>query len=120
MTVSTWQPQASSSPAPTNMDGDWHIVSLVAYCQPEQFTLFKQHLDSLPHAQLHADDNHAKLVITVEAETSWELSERMDHLRDHPALMTLQMVYHQDDSLADDKDNDNPTDALSEATVNHQ
>jgi len=99
MTVSTWQPSVSPDPTPTNLEGDWHIVSLVAYCQPEQFNSFRLHLDSLSYAQLHADDSHAKLVITIEAETSWELSERMDHLRDHPALMTLQMVYHQDDSL---------------------
>jgi len=99
MTVSSVQPQVSHGADNIPAVDDWHIVSLIAYCRPERFTAFKQRLQQQPFTEHHADDEHAKLIITIEASTTSELSQRMDLLRDDPDLLTLQMVYHQDDSV---------------------
>ncbi len=80
----------------------WHLASLVIYCQPDVFLTTRQQINDLPYAAVHTDDNHAKLVITVEGETTAQLSEYMEHLRLLPGALSVQMVFHQQDDNQDD------------------
>ena len=81
----------------TEETGQWHIISLVAYCKTEAMANFKQNLEQMPGVELHADDGHAKLILTIEGKSTTELSERMDELQDSNDLLSLQMVFHQQD-----------------------
>ncbi len=75
----------------------WHLASLVIYCQPDTFLEMRQRINQFPYAAVHTDDNHAKLVITIEGETTAQLSEYMEHLRLLPGTLSVQMVFHQQD-----------------------
>ncbi|GAA5317635.1 MAG: hypothetical protein AseanaTS_28400 [Candidatus Pelagadaptatus aseana] len=81
----------------TSEASEWHIASLVAYCQPERFMAVKQFLDERPHIELHTDDGSAKMILTIEGKSTAELSEQMDELNANPDFMSLQMVFHQHD-----------------------
>lgn len=76
---------------------NWHIVSLVMYCQPDQLATTKQTLAQMPDIEVHTDDGNAKLVITIEGANTGFLTEQMDGLRDLPGCLSLQMVFHQED-----------------------
>ncbi|BFM13921.1 chaperone NapD [Maricurvus nonylphenolicus] len=79
---------------------EWHVASLVVYCQPEQFLQLRQQIEAMPNAEVHTDDNHAKLVVTVEGNSTAELSEHMDTIRLLEGTLSVQMVFHQQDDTS--------------------
>lgn len=78
----------------------WQLASIVVYCRPEHLLSAREALQCHRGAELHADDGAAKLVLTLEAESSRQLAETMDAMRLVNGVMSLQMVYHQLDDDA--------------------
>lgn len=76
---------------------EWHVASLVVYCQPQQFLALRQQIENMSNAEVHTDDSHAKLVITVEGTSTAQLSEQMDSIRLLEGVLSVQMVFHQQD-----------------------
>lgn len=81
-------------------EDQWQLASLVIHCTPEHFLTARQSLSQYTGAQLHVDDGHAKMVFTLEANSSRQLAETMDAMRLMTGILSVQMVYHQldDDS----------------------
>ncbi len=100
-------PSNVPSSMPPAEPASWHLASLVIYCQPPVFLATRRQINDLPYAAVHTDDNHAKLVITIEGETTAQLSEYMEHLRLLPGTLSVQMVFHQQDDNQDDSLDDN-------------
>ena len=78
-------------------NSNWHIVSLVMYCQPGHLATTKQTLLKTPHIEVHTDDGKAKMVITIEGSNTGFLTQQMEELRELPGCLSLQMVFHQED-----------------------
>lgn len=80
---------------------EWQLASLVVYCRPEDFQQARESLQEYLGTELHTDDGHAKLILTIEAESSRQLAKTMDAMRLVAGVMSLQMVYHQLDDPED-------------------
>lgn len=91
----------------------WHIVSLVVYCRPSTLLAIRDSIEAMPQTEIHADDGHAKLVVTIEGADTHQLTAQMDELRLLPGSLSVQMVFHQEDDGNPADDNHTP------ATTNH-
>lgn len=75
------------------MEQEIHIAGVVVYAQPAQLESIKACIAEVPYAQMHAQDERGKLVVTLETEGIKRTLDTMDAIRALPGVLDVALVY---------------------------
>ncbi|HYD94102.1 MAG TPA: chaperone NapD [Noviherbaspirillum sp.] len=75
------------------MEQEIHIAGIVVYTQPAQLESIKSCIAEVPYAEVHAQDAHGKLVVTLETEGTKRTLDTMDAIRALPGVLDTVLVY---------------------------
>ena len=76
-----------------------HIASVVVYAAPARGESVAAAVREVPEARLHGSTAGGKLVVTLEAGSAGEMTERIDSLRRIAGVLSVALVYQCADSL---------------------
>lgn len=76
-----------------------HIASLVVYSSPRRADKVADAVAALPGAVVHAVSAEGKLVVTLEAPTSAEMTQAVSHIQHIDGVLSAALVYQCADSL---------------------
>ena len=76
-----------------------HIASLVVHSMPRRLARVADTIAALSGAQVHASSLNGKLVVTLEAPTSEEMTHRVSAIQHIDGVLSAALVYQCADSL---------------------
>ncbi|AZI14940.1 chaperone NapD [Avibacterium paragallinarum] len=83
---------------PMEQAQEWHVCGLVVQCNPQKIAKIKTALLSVPHTEIPAEDvAMGKLVVVMQSHDQHILLEQMEQARDIDGVITVSLVYHQQD-----------------------
>jgi len=75
------------------MEQEILIAGVVVYTQPAQLGSIKSCIAEVPYAEIHAEDPHGKLIVTLETEGTKRTLDTMDAMRALPGVLDVVLVY---------------------------
>lgn len=83
------------------MTDEVHIASFIVHAAPTTLARVRAQLLALPQLECPlSDDEKSKLIALLEVGSSLELEQRVAHIRTIPGVLSVTMVYHQVEPLA--------------------
>jgi len=79
-----------------------HIASLLIQARPEGMAETEARLAIVPGVELHGSAGQGKLIVTVETESDAGLVAAIDRIQATAGVITVSLVYHQEDATEDD------------------
>ena len=76
-----------------------HITSLVVHSAPKRAQSVADAIVSIPGAQVHATSPNGKLVVTLEANSAYEMSAKVIGIQRTDGVLSAALVYQCIDSL---------------------
>jgi nitrate reductase NapD len=77
-----------------------HIASLVVHATPKRLQRVSHLIATIPGALIHGTSAAGKLVVTLEAGTSDEITEKVGAIQHADGVLSAALVYHCADTLA--------------------
>lgn len=77
------------------MNNEYHICSFIVQTRPEHMEEIKNQLVRLPGVELHQQDPKGKVIITLEAESTRQISEITTAIGHLSGVLSCNMVFHQ-------------------------
>lgn len=85
--------------APAMTGEELHIASLVVYTAPSRAQAAREFIVALPGAQVHAATEGGKLIVTLEAAGSAEMTSTISTIQHFDGVLSTALVYQCADSL---------------------
>jgi nitrate reductase NapD len=86
-------------PAPS--DEEWHIAGVIVHARPEHLDAVRAAIESMAGAEVHAQSEAGKLVVTLEAPTTHAISAHLMFLHQLYGVLSATLVYqHNEDGAA--------------------
>lgn len=76
-----------------------HITSLIVYAAPSRTAQIGVFINDLPAAQVHAQTDGGKLIVTLEAESNSAMTELISKVQHIDGVLSVALVYQCADSL---------------------
>ena len=77
---------------------DWHVVGLYIQANPQKMASIKATLLSIPHTEIPTEDDvQGKLVVVMQSHDEHILLDNMEAIKDIDGVITVLLVYHQQD-----------------------
>ncbi|HEY0843893.1 MAG TPA: chaperone NapD [Noviherbaspirillum sp.] len=80
------------------MEREIHIAGVVVYVQPAHLESVKSCIQSVPGAEVPADNGGGKLIVTLETESTKRTLDIMDAIRALPGVIDVVLVYQHAES----------------------
>ncbi|PJG83708.1 nitrate reductase [Caviibacterium pharyngocola] len=81
---------------------DWHVCGLVVQVNPQKIAQIRTALSAIPHTEISAEDaEKGKMVVVMQSHDQHVLFENMENARQIDGVITLSLVYHQQDETAE-------------------
>lgn len=77
------------------MSTEYHITSFIVFTRPEAMLQICDLLNALPGAEVHQHDNNGKIIITIEAASTAQISQTTQAIGLLSGVLACNMVYHQ-------------------------
>lgn len=71
-----------------------HITSLIVHAKPENVSRIALDIDAMPHAEVHVTSPEGKLVISLETDTLYQVTEAIDAIAKLSGVLSSTMVCH--------------------------
>ena len=81
------------------LDEELHISSLVVHSTPRRLPQVQQLIAAIPGAQVHASSAAGKIVVTLEAASLAEMSDKVAGIQHTDGVLSAALVYQCVDSL---------------------
>lgn len=81
------------------MPPELHIASLVVHVLPSRLACIAASIATLPDAQVHASSPNGKLVVTLEAGSSEEMTGKVSSIQHLDGVLSATLVYQCSDTL---------------------
>jgi periplasmic nitrate reductase NapD len=81
------------------MGAPFHITSLVVHSTPRRLRRVAERIAAMPGAQVHATAPSGKLVVTLDADSSDEMSTRIGCLQRIDGVLSAALVYQHAEDL---------------------
>ncbi|QLB13947.1 nitrate reductase [Bisgaardia hudsonensis] len=82
----------------TEKANDWHVCGLVVQVNPQKIEKIKTALLAIPDTEVPTmDKEKGKIVVVMQSNSSKNLLENMEKARDIDGVITVSLVYHQQD-----------------------
>ncbi|SUB23563.1 chaperone NapD [Avibacterium avium] len=88
---------------PMDKAEEWHVCGVIVQCNPQKIEKIKTALLALPYAEVPAEDvEKGKLVVVMQSHDQHLLLEQMEQARNIDGVITVSLVYHQQDDGNDE------------------
>lgn len=74
---------------------EYHVASLIVHGYPGHIVEIKEDITSIDGAEIHAEGESGKLIVTTEAQSSQAIANITDLIRDVPSVVNVSIVYHE-------------------------
>jgi len=81
------------------MTEELHIASLVVHTTPKRMPRVSRHIASMPGAQVHAASDSGKLVVTLEASSTYAMTAQVTDIQHLDGVLSAALVYQCADTL---------------------
>ena len=81
------------------MDKELHIAGIVVHAIPEAVKRVAASIADMPGAALHATSANGKLVVTLEASNSREITATIERIQQLANVMSASLVYQHNEAL---------------------
>ncbi|MCW9717557.1 chaperone NapD [Avibacterium sp. 21-599] len=91
------------STIPMDKAEDWHVCGVIVQCNPQKIEKIKTALLAVPYTEVPAEDvEKGKLVAVMQSHDQHLLLEQMEQARNIDGVITVSLVYHQQDEGNDE------------------
>jgi len=73
-----------------------HVASIIVRTRAEVAPAFAERIAAMPDTEVHAVQD-GKIIAVLEAESEFELADRIEELRRDPWVLFVNLVFHQTD-----------------------
>lgn len=88
---------------PMDQAKDWHVCGVIVQCNPQKIEKIKTALLSVPYTEIPTEDaDKGKLVVVMQSHDQHILLEQMENARNLDGVITVSLVYHQQDEGYDE------------------
>ncbi|MFZ7198607.1 chaperone NapD [Avibacterium avium] len=88
---------------PMDKAEEWHVCGVIVQCNPQKIEKIKTALLALTYAEVPAEDvEKGKLVVVMQSHDQHILLEQMEQARNIDGVITVSLVYHQQDDGNDE------------------
>ena len=86
---------------PLPSDDEWHIAGVVVHVRPERLPAVRAAIDAMSGAEVHAQSDAGKLVVTLEGPSSRAISAHLMFLHQLDGVLSATLVYqHAEDGAS--------------------
>lgn len=71
-----------------------HITSVIVHAKPENAVRIAQDIDAIPHAEVHVTSPEGKLVVSLETDTLYQVTDAIDAIAKLSGVLNSTMVCH--------------------------
>lgn len=86
-----------------------HISSLVVHVVADSLAVVKAQIEAMDNTEIYGDSPEGKIVVVLETVNQGFITDTIETISHLPNVLSTVLVYHQIESLTDDKDEDTGT-----------
>lgn len=86
-----------------------HISSLVVHVVADSLAVVKAQIEAMDNTEIYGDSPEGKIVMVLETVNQGFITDTIEAISHLPNVLSTVLVYHQIESLTDDKDEDTGT-----------
>lgn len=83
---------------------EWHVCGVIVQCRPEKIQAIQTALLAIEHTEIPAvNETEGKIVAVMQSHDQHLLLDNMEQARNIEGVITVSLVYHQQDEDFDEK-----------------
>ncbi len=86
------------------MSQEYHVTSLVVHASPNLVSQVRNDISALEGADIHAETDEGKLVITLEGATQGSILNNVETINALNGVLSSNLVYHQVESIEENNE----------------